>query len=52
MIRLQQTDKGCKLETAYSGMFVTDLPQPAIHSEAELEVCKHAWAEMAFVSGE
>ena len=49
---LQRTDKGCKLETAYPGMIVTDLPQPAIHSEAELEVCKQAWCEMAFVSSE
>lgn len=49
---LQQTDKGCKLETAYSGMLVTDLPQPAIYSEAELEVCKKAWSKMAFVSSD
>lgn len=52
VIMLQRTDTGCKLETAYPGMIVTDLPQPAIHSEVELELCKQAWSRMAFVSSE
>ncbi len=47
---LQQMEQGYKLETAYLDMIVTDLPEPAIHSEAELRICKQAWREMAFVS--
>lgn len=52
VIMLQRTREGCKLETAYPGIIVTDQPQPTIHSKTELALCKTAWDGMAFVTSE
>lgn len=49
VIMLQRTETGCRLETAYPGMVVTDLPQPARHNRAELSLTQSAWANLAFV---
>ena len=49
VIMLQRTKEGCRLETAYPDIGVTDLPQPAKHTKEELALCEQAWKNMAFV---
>jgi hypothetical protein len=49
LVMLNRSEKGCALETAYPGPVVTDIPQPAKHSAAELAFCRRAWQTMAFV---
>jgi hypothetical protein len=50
VVMIQRTEKGCRLETAYPGMLVTDLPQPAIQTPAELVFTTKAWERLAFIN--